>query len=308
MGSSTEQQKYSLKWNDFSGNVTSAFRELFFGDEAFCDVTLALKDGATLRAHKLILSSVSTYFSDILRSVNVNNGHVVLVLKDTSEEEAAAILEFAYTGQVNVGQELLPSLLNTAKEFRIKGLDKVEPPEMEEKPAMTSPPAKKRWKQLSTEDGTSFSSPVKRQRSDHDVDSCNETALDFSQKGRSTDENGDDFVVDMTSKPEITSSETSSAGYTCSECGKYFKHPGSLQHHRHIHRGTHRCPTCGKAFSRRWDLDRHMKKSKYGCPAGRANNGVDDEEEEEEIEDIESRITPAQLKLLTAVTGATLKG
>lgn len=34
--------------------------------------------------------------------------------------------------------------------------------------------------------------------------------------------------------------------YSCDECGKLFKHPGSLQHHRHIHRGTHKCPSCGK--------------------------------------------------------------
>ena len=38
------------------------------------------------------------------------------------------MLEFAYTGEVNVAQELLPSLLHTAKSFRIKGLDKVENP------------------------------------------------------------------------------------------------------------------------------------------------------------------------------------
>ena len=74
--------------------------------------------------------------------------------------------------------------------------------------------------------------------------------------------------------------------YSCDECGKLFKHPGSLQHHRHIHRGTHKCPSCGKvtqwisgppkispkifqAFSRRWDMERHLNKSKYGCPANR---------------------------------------
>ena len=38
------------------------------------------------------------------------------------------MLEFAYTGEVNVAQELLPSLLHTARSFRIKGLDKVENP------------------------------------------------------------------------------------------------------------------------------------------------------------------------------------
>lgn len=38
------------------------------------------------------------------------------------------MLEFAYTGEVNVAQDLLPSLLETAKAYRIKGLDKVESP------------------------------------------------------------------------------------------------------------------------------------------------------------------------------------
>ena len=38
------------------------------------------------------------------------------------------MLEFAYTGEVNVAQDLLPSLLHTARCFKIKGLDKVESP------------------------------------------------------------------------------------------------------------------------------------------------------------------------------------
>ena len=38
------------------------------------------------------------------------------------------MLEFAYTGEVNVAQDLLPTLLHTARAYRIKGLDKVESP------------------------------------------------------------------------------------------------------------------------------------------------------------------------------------
>ena len=34
--------------------------------------------------------------------------------------------------------------------------------------------------------------------------------------------------------------------YSCDECGKLFKHPGSLQHHRHIHRA----PTSAPAVAR----------------------------------------------------------
>lgn len=118
-------QKYSLKWNDFTVNVASTFRDLHSRHD-FVDVTLACADGTTLEAHKVILSSVSSYFRDILKTTPCK--HPIIILKDTGRDEASAMLEFAYTGEVNVAQELLPSLLHTARSFRIKGLDKVENP------------------------------------------------------------------------------------------------------------------------------------------------------------------------------------
>jgi hypothetical protein len=62
------------------------------------DVTLACSDGTTLDAHKVILSSVSTYFRDILKTAPCK--HPIIILKDTCKEEASAMLEFAYTGEV----------------------------------------------------------------------------------------------------------------------------------------------------------------------------------------------------------------
>lgn len=59
-------QKYSLKWNDFTVNVASTFRDLHTRSD-FVDVTLACSDGSTLDAHKVILSSVSSYFRDVLK-------------------------------------------------------------------------------------------------------------------------------------------------------------------------------------------------------------------------------------------------
>ena len=59
-------QKYSLKWNDFTVNVASTFRDLHARQD-FVDVTLACADGSTLEAHKVVLSSVSSYFRDILK-------------------------------------------------------------------------------------------------------------------------------------------------------------------------------------------------------------------------------------------------
>lgn len=118
-------QKYSLRWNDFSLNVATTFRDLH-SQQDFVDVTLACADGSTIAAHKVILSSVSTYFRDILK--NAPSKHPIIILKDTLREEAQAMLEFAYTGEVNVGQDLLPSLLHTARCYKIKGLDNVQTP------------------------------------------------------------------------------------------------------------------------------------------------------------------------------------
>jgi len=118
-------QKYSLRWNDFNLNVASTFRDLHVRHD-FVDVTLACSDGSTLDAHKVILSSVSSYFRDILKTAPCK--HPIIILKDTCKDEASAMLEFAYTGEVNVSQELLPSLLHTARCFKIKGLDNVQPP------------------------------------------------------------------------------------------------------------------------------------------------------------------------------------
>lgn len=118
-------QKYSLRWNDFSLNVATTFRDLH-SQQDFVDVTLACADGSTIDAHKVILSSVSSYFRDILK--NAPCKHPIIILKDTLREEAQAMLEFAYTGEVNVGQDLLPSLLHTARCYKIKGLDNVQTP------------------------------------------------------------------------------------------------------------------------------------------------------------------------------------
>lgn len=72
------------------------FKKIFLQD--FVDVTLACSDGSTLDAHKVILSSVSTYFRDILKTAPCK--HPIIILKDTCKDEASAMLEFAYTGEV----------------------------------------------------------------------------------------------------------------------------------------------------------------------------------------------------------------
>ena len=48
-------EKFCLRWNDFEGNISAAFRELR-DDKDFFDVTLACDD-EQIQAHKLIISA-----------------------------------------------------------------------------------------------------------------------------------------------------------------------------------------------------------------------------------------------------------
>ena len=48
-------EKLCLQWNDFKGNVNSAFGRLR-DDKEFTDVTLACEDGQQMEAHKVILA------------------------------------------------------------------------------------------------------------------------------------------------------------------------------------------------------------------------------------------------------------
>ena len=64
MGSSSE--KLCLQWNDFKENITSSFKELR-EDIDFTDVTLACEDGQQIEAHKVVLTSSSPFFMELLK-------------------------------------------------------------------------------------------------------------------------------------------------------------------------------------------------------------------------------------------------
>ena len=58
-------QQYSLKWNDYSTRVVSAFEDLQKEND-LTDVTLS-SEGRNIRAHKVLLSACSTYFKNTFR-------------------------------------------------------------------------------------------------------------------------------------------------------------------------------------------------------------------------------------------------
>ncbi|CAH1391106.1 unnamed protein product [Nezara viridula] len=52
--------------------------------------------------------------------------------------------------------------------------------------------------------------------------------------------------------------------FGCDECGKVFKHPRSLDHHKKMHEGRTTCPYCRRVFGRMYALRLHISSSHPG--------------------------------------------
>ncbi|RLU16953.1 hypothetical protein DMN91_011022 [Ooceraea biroi] len=119
MTAALASKEFSLKWNNFSDNLTSGFLS-HLSQHDLVDVTLAV-EGKLLVAHKLVLSVCSPYFKNIFKEHPTQ--HPVIILKDVKYEELLALLKFMYQGEVNVRQEDLPTFLKVAQMLQIKGLE-----------------------------------------------------------------------------------------------------------------------------------------------------------------------------------------
>ena len=116
MGSS---EKFSLRWNDFQENISSAFSSLR-DDTDFTDVTLISEDGLQLQAHKVILSASSPFFMNIFK-IN-RNPNPLLYLKGFKANQLHSIIDFMYHGVAEIQQENLDDFLAVAEELQLKGL------------------------------------------------------------------------------------------------------------------------------------------------------------------------------------------
>jgi len=65
MTTALTSKEFSLKWNNFSDNLTSGFLS-HLSQHDLVDVTLAV-EGKLLVAHKLVLSICSPYFKNIFK-------------------------------------------------------------------------------------------------------------------------------------------------------------------------------------------------------------------------------------------------
>ena len=109
-----------MNWNAYDADIRESFRKLREEKKLF-DVTLVTDDGQHMQAHKIILSAVSNFFSDIFMKSNHDN--MLVYLKGISSNKLESVIDFIYTGEAFIIEEQLNIFIETGKELQVKGLE-----------------------------------------------------------------------------------------------------------------------------------------------------------------------------------------
>ena len=110
-----------LSWNEFQSSTVKTFQNIQ-SDNHFTDVTLACGDGEQIAAHKVLLSSSSSFFRNIL--IKNPHQHPLIYLGGPNIGELRNIIKFIYSGEVEIDKDLLDEFLKLANDLEIEGLKK----------------------------------------------------------------------------------------------------------------------------------------------------------------------------------------
>ena len=116
-------ENFKLKWNDHHSIFFSTAESLCQGDH-LTDVTLSCGK-KEFSAHKLVLSICSQYFYELFSPTKKSrpaNQAAIVYLKDVDPAHMELLLNFMYRGEINVEEDELMALLNTARGLQIRGL------------------------------------------------------------------------------------------------------------------------------------------------------------------------------------------
>jgi len=95
-----------------------------FHEKHFADVTLVTDDGIQLTAHKVILSSRSSFFRNIL--LNNPHPHPLLFMRGTRKSQLMSLLQFMYFGEAKIPQDHIDEFVQVCQDLMVKGIQSSE--------------------------------------------------------------------------------------------------------------------------------------------------------------------------------------
>ena len=263
----SHSEKFCLKWNDFQTNIETSYRELR-NDMEFADVTLVCEENQKIEAHRIILSSASKTFKDMLKGNT--HSHPLIYMRQIRAEDMLSAVDFIYQGEVNIEQERLDDFLALAEELKLKGLSGskeiiYESPVQNLLDKEQERKARPKENLLDSPDtklhvSKSMVESIKEEKlattNDNTVSLIEESAVmeaktSVSYKGLDN--------IELDEKISLIIQKVSGV-WTCTVCGKNAKTPYLIKRHAEIHiEGvSHPCGHCGKIFRSRNNLQVHI--------------------------------------------------
>ena len=223
--------KFSLKWNDFERNISRSFG-LLRSEEEFFDVTLVSDDQQTMSAHKVVLSASSPYFKNVL--TRNKHSHPLLCLQGVNSTLLKTVLDYIYTGQVEVLHEDLGKFLSIAEKFQLEALTtKSSFVDLEEDDTDHDKERKRFVKQDVTKEEEDVGDMVddivddKEERKEKEEEDMEELSEELQSSNlEKAVENSLSLKVESFSKEEVEQKivenieRLESGGYSCRVCGK----------------------------------------------------------------------------------------
>ena len=266
----------SLSLDDFSSNVSNSVRNLV-NDRDFTDVTLVSENNEQIKAHKVILSSSSTFFKRIL-TMNYHQ-HPLIYLRGVNHDQLQQIIKLIYLGEVEIGESEVESFINVGTELEIDGLVDIDSPSMEKTDIIPTENVSTNMEVESLEeekidigldevfsfesddsiDETNDSAPPKKKIKKENIEPKEEKWLDVKKEKKCED---CDYVSVLNSSlKKHKRSKHEGIKHQCESCEKsYTDGSALLRHKKAVHDGVvYKCDTCDKVFSEGGSLTRHKK-------------------------------------------------
>jgi len=112
-------ERVSLSREDFPNCVSKSWQKLL-KDEKFVDCTLVCENSKQVKVHKVILSSSSKFFCDIL--TENPHPHPLIYLKGVNQDKLLKIIEFIYAGETLISEQEVNDFVGLGKDLQVEGL------------------------------------------------------------------------------------------------------------------------------------------------------------------------------------------
>ena len=276
-------ETFSLKWKNFQSNVTKSFQRLRY-EEEYSDVTLMGDDFQPLQAHKVVLSSCSEYFKNVLLNSR-KHSHPVLCMEGINKHDLTNILDYVYNGEIQLYQDEVDRFITISDRYKLDGL--IGPTtEIDEKPGEIT-------LQIEVDPNVELSTvsdiiPEREMETEPNTVSHKQEIVDEKPVEipllNDLEPNAELNIVSDISEPnkvkqEIVMSPSENKNklnvkfeelfklemtgmFTCNICPKVAKHKSHMKEHVEIHTNNlkYQCKLCDKSYKQGSTLRSHIAK------------------------------------------------